>query len=61
MNSTDKLGKNALKQYIDFDQVMYLVASINYTTLYYSNGRKEIFAYTLKTFEQNDALNLQFK
>ncbi len=61
MNPTQKQIRTTTKLKVDFDQVMYMVGAVNYTTLYFNNGRKEIFAYTLKIFEKNEAIMEQFK
>ncbi len=37
---------------INLNKVLYLEADINYTTLYFEDGSKEVFSYTLKKFEQ---------
>ena len=61
MNSIQKQVKTTIKLKVDFNQVVYMEGAVNYTTLYFKNGEKEIFAYTLKAFETNSNINQQFK
>jgi DNA-binding LytR/AlgR family response regulator len=46
-----KQVKKASRIKADFEKVVYLSSDINYTALHFANGQKEIFAYTLKIFE----------
>jgi DNA-binding LytR/AlgR family response regulator len=46
-----KQVRNASNLKIDFNQVIYLQANVNYTKLHYVNNKTEIFAYTLGLFE----------
>ena len=48
---TKKQIKTTTNLKVDFSQVVYLQSDINYTELFFVNGKREIFAYTLKLFE----------
>ena len=61
MNTIKKQIKSTTSLKVNFDQVVYMEGAVNYTTLYFKNGEKEIFAYTLKAFETNSNINQQFK
>jgi DNA-binding LytR/AlgR family response regulator len=63
MNTTVKYTqiKTTTKLKVDFDQVVYMAADINYTTLFFKNGKTEVYAYTLKAFENNNGINSHFK
>jgi DNA-binding LytR/AlgR family response regulator len=50
---TKRQIKKASNLKVDFEKVMYLSSDINYTALHFENGQTEIFAYTLKLFEEH--------
>lgn len=60
-NPMQKQIKTTAHLKVDFDQVIFMQGAINYTTLFYKNGKTEVFAYTLKVFEANVKINEQFK
>jgi DNA-binding LytR/AlgR family response regulator len=57
---TKRQIKKASNLKVDFEKVMYLSSDINYTALHFDNGRTEIFAYTLKLFEEHLGKNGHF-
>lgn len=41
-----------MKTQLQPNQISHCEADVNYTTLHFIDGRREVFAYTLKKFEQ---------
>ncbi len=60
-NNLKKQIKSTSKLKIDYKQVVYMAADINYTMVYFKNGVSKMFAYTLKKFEENLAIRESFK
>ncbi len=45
---------------LDFNNIAYLSADINYTTVHFANGQRSFFSYTMKRFEEILAENTDF-